>query len=214
MNIKSFISRFSLLICAIAFTAQSQAIMIHLSSTTDLTGSPTLLNGVGFGETFDVHVLVDNIDSSISSIDAFEFAVNYDTASLSLLSEVNAGDVDVAPYLNEFIVGVAPPGLSTTPEPVWLATLTFQNISISLIDSLITIGPTTPSSFPGDNVGGIYERATDEITPFDYASGLLVNQVSVATPDLYPASSVPEPSIIWLLSSGLALIGFVRRKRP
>jgi len=212
MKLKLFINRFSLLICAVAFSAQSHAIMIHLSSTTDLSGSPTLLNGVGFGDTFDVHVLVDNIEPTISSIFAFEFAVNYDSTSLSLLSEVNAGDIDVLAPLNEFVVGVAPPGLSTTIEPVWLATLTFQNINASLTDSLITIGPTSPSSFPGDNVGGILTQG-DVIIPFSSASDLLVNQDTLPTPELYPASSVPEPSIIWLIGSGLALIGFVRTRK-
>ena len=29
---------------------------------------------------------------------------------------------------------------------------------------------------------------------------------------VYGTTSVPEPSIVWLLGSGLALIGFVRRR--
>lgn len=212
MAIKKFTSRISLFIFTILFTTQSYAIMVHLSSTIDLSGTPTEINGIGSGDIFNVFVLADNIEPSISSINGFEFAVNYDTASLLLLSTaIPAGAIDVLGTPNEFVVGLPSPFLGTTPEPVLLATLQFSNINPSLLDSLITIGPTNPSSFPGDNVGGILAPG-DEIIPFSFASDLLVNQDSIPTPELYP-TSVPEPSIIWLLGSGLALLGFARRKK-
>ena len=49
----------------------------------------------------------------------------------------------------------------------------------------------------------------DGFTSNTQSSQMLLNMVSTANAQV---SAVPEPSIVWLLASGLALIGFTRRK--
>ena len=111
-------------------------------------------------------------------------------------------------------VGISPnvimglsPTIPTTSEPIVLATYQLFISSPLAPDTLLTLGPSSPSSVNGDGPALIDETASN-LAAFDFTSDLLLNQTFEPTPELYP---IPEPAtggLMVLVSGG---IFFTRR---
>jgi hypothetical protein len=192
-----------------AFTAatlllagSSQAAYIHLSSTPDLSGSPTLFASEPVGPNF-LYVVASDTSEIRVGIDAVEFSIPAlnDPTILILDFRLAPGGINVGTNTNVLAGFPAP----LVGESVVLATYEFLFLTPPNADDLWSIEAYVPSSVGGAGPAFVSNRGRSTMA-FDFASSLLVNQVASPTPDL-----VPEPSVLSLLA-GFSLLALRRRR--
>jgi len=158
---------------------------------------------------FSIYVVADGLSGAgVDTIGGAEWSLVLppELVQLSLTLPVSALNVGTPPSV---IMGLGPPIL-TIPEPVLLATYQVLPVASLPADTLLTLGPSSPSSVFGSGpayVDGTYSEAA----PFSYTSDVLLNQSAAPTPELYPV--IPEPASLALLSLGSLALVWVRRRR-
>jgi hypothetical protein len=181
---------------------------LHLSLTPDLSGSPT----VGVADQFvpfSVYVVADGLSGAgVATIGGAEWSLVFPSELLQvgLALPVEALNLGTPPSV---IMGLNPPIL-TISEPVLLATYTVLPVAVLPADTLLTLGPSSPSSVGGSGPAYV-DGASFDVAPFSYTSDVLLNQSAAPTPELYPV--IPEPTSLALLGLGALALGCVRRQR-
>ena len=184
-------------------TADAQP-YIHLSSTPDLSGSPTLVSSTPFVP-FNIYVVADGFsEAGIGGIAGAEWSLNLPVGFSSVGLTLPPGAINVG-SIDNVISGFG--GVLT--EPAVIGTYSIVNFAgFQVFDGLMTLGPSTPSSV--DGTGPVYLDNFNSVENFSFSSGLRINKVFEDTPELYP---IPEPATLSLLTLGsLALVMGRRRK--
>lgn len=183
---------------------------IHLSLNPTFNPATDTVGTVGIGS-FDVYVIADNFTST-NGIQAAEFSIdslNLGGSSFTALAYTIAspGGIDAAGGITEVAQAWASPKPTTGPVVLGFFTLL---ATAPLVDELLVLKPLTSPSIPGE-LAWVDGVDTGTIQTFDFASVLLLNQVSFPTP---PGSPIPIPAALWLFGSGLlGLVGVARRKK-
>ena len=195
-------------VCCVGVASATE---IHVVA--DLAGTQTTMN-VFPVTPFLFHIVADEFPADDTTVRGHEFSV--DTSQLTVAGGLVITRVLPAGSLNvgsgdNFIVGVNP-AFPTAPEPVLLAT--YQAVVFgSIHDVLISVGASTPSSF-GGLTGGYVDQDLN-LTPFTYASPLLLNPFQLPAPPLHDPGEeeppIPEPGSCALMLLGCA--GLIRKRR-
>jgi hypothetical protein len=181
---------------------------LHLSlnptfnPATDTTGSPTVtvpFNLYVIGDNFTDTNGIGGVEWGLSGIPASWFVLSFTPAPTG----INFGEPDV-------IMGFGTP-LTNTGQ-VLLATYNII-IPFDSSEALLTLGPSTPSSFGGAGPGWAQGANPAILHQFAFSSDLLLYQSQLPTPPGSPPE-VPLPAALWLFGSGLVgLIAMARRKK-
>ena len=164
--------------------------MLHV---TDNYGAQSTSLSVGLAVPFSLYVYADDLTGG--GLTAAEFRVNIpsDPSLIFLGSYLPAGALNVGAH-PDYIMGL---GLFA-PEPVSLVQLDFLTLG-PLSDVLITLEPVTFPTIPGSMA---YVDSSNNVYPFDYASGFLLNPSgTVPSPEW-----IPEPATLLLLGLGGLLL--------
>lgn len=195
----------AVVVAALVGSPAQAAPYIHLSSTIDLSGSPTTLDVTPWVP-FSVYVIADGFDEAdIAGIQAAEWSLDHTSlpwifTNLTLTgpSPVNAGNT-----INPEVAF----GGNVVGEPLLLATYQFFATGNPPTPTLLSLGG-IDIAFGGLGVPAYTDDQNNKVA-FSFASDLLINPTGQPAPELYPP--FPEPSSLALLGLGGLMLS--RRRR-
>ena len=181
---------------------------IHLSLNTNFNPATDTTGTVATG-IFDLYVIGDNFTDT-SGILGYEWSLSSPHLGISYVvltfTPAGPGPTNIGTRTN---VIAATGGVVDNTGPVILGT--YQLLAFTtLVDELLTLGPSVPSSVDG---GPAWVNGELALYQFGFSSNLLLNQDLLPTPPGSPPA-IPVPPALWLFGSGLlGLVGMARRKK-